>query len=242
MKYLTSIIRTLSLALTATLFLPPSSLYALDVIPEDLSTWVEKGTVLTYGTPGSWDEKARGPYPIGVTKKEGIFYLHYLGGFDGCWNADGDINHRSVGLATSTDGINFTKHAGNPILKPHDFVSVSSHEEGIRTAKIRYLPGPGMWLGYFGVESPGGADNCPFMGTTAQCGCNIPVDASIYAATSTDGINWTPKGEVSGVYNGQEKYIDDFQYRNGEYYLWSHRAQGGQGHSASKGTDSMPVS
>lgn len=213
--------------------------YALDYIPEDISAWQEKGIVLERGAPGSWEDKDFAVRPVGVYKKDGIYYLYYLAGFDGCWNEHSDVNHQSLGLATSTDGVNFTKYPGNPILKPHDFVPVESHEEGIRNAVIRYIPEKNMWLGFFGVESPGGDNSCPFMGSTAECKCNIEVDAYIYAATSTDGVNWTVQGEVKGAYNnpGDENYPDDFLYKDGQYYLWSHKAQGGYRHSASKGSD-----
>ncbi len=229
----------LILALMVSSSLLYNTVYALDTVPDDITAWTERGIVLSTGADGSWDEKKSTARPIGVYKKDGTYYLHYLAGFDGCWNADDDVNHQSVGLATSTDGINFTKYAGNPVLKPHDFVPVNSHEEGIRTASIRYMPHMGKWLAYLGVESPGGADSCPFMGSTAQCGCNVPVDASIFAATSVDGKTWTIEGLVNGVYNAQENYIDDFQYQDGQYYVWSHRAQGGQTHNISKGPDFM---
>jgi len=213
--------------------------YAHDKIPEDISAWTEHGVILESGPAGSWDERTYKVAPAGFYKKDDIYYMYYKGGSEGCWNQHGDIRHKSIGLAISTDGVNFTKYAGNPVLKPHDFVAVHSHEEGIRTATIRYLPEKGMWLGYFGVESPGGADTCPFMGSEAQCSCNVSVDSSIYAATSIDGKNWTVQGEVNGVYNGEENYIDDYQYHDGQYYVWSHRAQGGQRHHASKGSDYM---
>jgi len=236
-----NLFHVINLIFVASSFFLHSTVYATDVIPDDISAWTEQGTVLTYGVPGSWDEKERGLYPVGVHKINGTYYLHYLGGFDGCWTVDGGMSHRSVGLATSSDGVNFTKFSKNPVLKPHDFVPVHSHEEGIRTSSIRYLPQKEMWLGYFGVESPGGADTCPFMGSEAQCSCNVEVDSSIYAATSLDGKNWAVQGEVQGVYNDAENYVDDFQYINGEYYLWSHRAQGGQKHHASKGSDYMSL-
>lgn len=220
--------------------LTQSTAHALDTISDNISEWTERGIVLSHGSPGSWDEKSS-TKPIGIYKRNGVYFLYYLAGFDGCWNSDGDVNHQSVGLATSTDGINFTKYAGNPVLKPHDFVPVDSHEEGIRTGSIRYMPHLGKWLGYFGVESPGGSDSCPFMGSTSQCNCNVSVDASIFAATSNDGEHWTVEGLVNGVYNGQENYIDDFQYNNGQYYVWTHRAEGGQTHNISKGSNLMSL-
>ncbi len=223
----------------ACLILFPVAAWGIDAIPEDIDAWTEQGVVLSSGPPGSWDEKPYLLKPVGVYKKDGIYYLYYLAGSEGCWNEHADTRHQSLGLATSTDGVNFTKYSGNPVLKPHDFLPVESHEEGIRTATIRYIPDQNMWLGFFGVESPGGAGTCPFMGSESQCSCNIAVDASIYAATSTDGKNWTVKGEVNGVYNGQENYADDFQYRNGTFYIWHHRAEGGQMHRASKGSDYM---
>lgn len=219
----------------------PLATAALDLIPEDIDAWTEQGVVLRSGPAGSWDEKPFLLKPVGVHKKDGVYYLFYLAGSEGCWDADADTRHQSVGLATSTDGVNFTKYSGNPVLKPHDFVPVESHEEGIRTAIIRYIPDQNMWLGFFGVESPGGPATCPFMGPQSQCSCNIPVDASIYAATSGDGQNWTVKGEVSGVYNadGAENYVDDFHFVEGTYHVWTHRAEGGQIHNASKGSDYM---
>ncbi len=232
MKWITS-------GLIPALLAIPSLVTALDNIPEDIDAWTEQGIVLRSGPPGAWDEKPFLMKPIGAHKKDGIYYLYYLAGSEGCWNEDADTRHQSVGLATSTDGINFTKYDGNPVLKPHDFLPVESHEEGIRGGVIRYVSEKKMWLGFFGVESPGGPATCPFMGSQSQCACNIPVDASIYAATSTDGKNWTIKGEVNGVYNGQENYVDDFHYRDGQYYVWHHRAQGGQMHRASKGPDYM---
>lgn len=65
--------------------------------------WEKHPQPILFGTSG-WE------YQIGsssIIKKNGIYYLYYFGRTT--------PNYR-IGLATSTDGINFTKFAGNPIL------------------------------------------------------------------------------------------------------------------------------
>jgi hypothetical protein len=217
--------------------------HGIDAIPENMSGWTEQGVVLTDGPSGAWDEKNFVNRPIGFEKKDGMYYLYYNAGSEGCWNQHADTRHQSVGLATSTDGKNFTKFAGNPILIPHDFVNVSSHEEGIRGGAIRFVPEMNKWLGYFGVESPGGSQSCPFMGSSSECGCNISVDASVFAATSDDGTSWTVQGAVSGAYNssGIENYPNDFHVINGTYHLWTHRAEGGNSTSFSSSSNYMSL-
>jgi len=212
---------------------------ALDVIPDDLAEWTEVGEIITE-TPGAWDEKSLQIF--GIVKLSGTYYLYYGSGFDGCWDQHADVAHKSVGLATSSDGINFTKHPASPVLIPHDFVPVSAHEEGIRLARIRWIEDLGKFVGFFGVEDPGGPDTCPY-GATSGCDCNISVDAFVYTASSVDGINWTPEGEVSGAYNqdGNESYGSAFEYASGNYYLWSHYASGGHTFHASKGTDNTSL-
>ncbi|NET23687.1 MAG: hypothetical protein F6K07_32300, partial [Okeania sp. SIO1H5] len=113
---------------------------SIDKIPEDMSQWTERGAVIKYGT--GWEEKKTGDFrPEGFGKKDGKYYLYYGAGFDGCWQNDDKVSHKSIGLAVSDDAINFSKYPQNPILKPHDFVPVTSHEEAIRGAIIKFEPG-----------------------------------------------------------------------------------------------------
>jgi hypothetical protein len=212
---------------------------AIDWIPE--SGWKEEGKVLSLGNSSAWDNKLM--QPAGIEKINGVFYLYYLSGFKGCWTVDDAAGHKSLGLATSSDGRNFTKHTSNPVLKPHDFVPVGSQEEGIRRGVVRYVPTKNRFEGYFGVESPGGSQTCSFMGTTG-CGCNIEVDSYIFAAASPDGKQWSVLGEVSGVNNarGNENYVRTWWYASGNYYIWTSKAQGLDGAHVGKGADIQQIS
>jgi predicted GH43/DUF377 family glycosyl hydrolase len=65
--------------------------------------WQKYPQPILYGTSG-WE------YQIGsssIVKKAGVYYLYYFGRTA--------PNYR-IGLATSTDGVHFTKYSGNPIL------------------------------------------------------------------------------------------------------------------------------
>ncbi|WNM64001.1 hypothetical protein [Candidatus Nitrospira neomarina] len=219
--------------------------FAVDTIPEKLSGWTEKGIVLQNSSNIAWENKP-GIAVSGIAKVGGIYYLHYLAGFDGCWNNDGDVNHQALGLATSTDGVNFTKFSGNPVLKPHNFVPVHAHEEGIRTAYIKYLPSKGKFYGYFGVESPGGSQTCDFgaNGPSYSCGCDTGVDAQVFLGTSVDGKNWTVEGAVGGTYatNTHEVYAADWVYNGSQFGLYVTVAEGAMGKFASRGSNPLSLS
>ena len=62
------------------------------------------------GAAGAWDDRAAS-FP-GIWKDGDTWYLVYEGAADDIRFSPGDI-----GLATSTDGKNFTKHPSNPILR-----------------------------------------------------------------------------------------------------------------------------
>ena len=64
--------------------------------------------VLEVGAPGSWDEQeANGPTVL----KDGAVYKMW---YHGC---NLDYSECSIGYATSNDGVNWTKHTGNPVLE-----------------------------------------------------------------------------------------------------------------------------
>ena len=116
-------------------------------------SWTPHGMVLDVGVSGSWDESSvRRP----VVLFDGTIYkMWYLGS-----------HIHKIGLATSPDGIVWTKYSGNPVLVPG---------------------GNGGWddggLGEFTVF---------FNGTTYIMWYNgVVSQQKIGVATSLDGISWT---------------------------------------------------
>ncbi len=148
-------------------------------IPEP-SDWTEQGTALSAGPAGSWD--ARGfdgqISPCSVVKKDGTYFLYYVGA-DGDRLIDGGPANRALGVATSTDGINFTKYAGNPIIThlPHN-----NEEEGLFSAGAT-LDDAGNIVLFYGA-------------VWAENSTTESVNGHVGLATSTDGLVYTDHGYV----------------------------------------------
>ncbi len=113
--------------------------------------------VLTAGEPGTWDS-----YTVGmgyVYKEDGIYNLYYVGCDDHPL-----YGMRQIGLATSSDGINWVKNP-NPVL----LANYSEYFLGVHGI----IKNNGIYYMYYD-SAP--ANNYVFV---------------INIATSTDGINWT---------------------------------------------------
>jgi predicted GH43/DUF377 family glycosyl hydrolase len=111
--------------------------------------WEKRSQPILNGTSG-WE------YQIGassIIKKDGVYYLYYYGR---------SLPNYSIAVATSSDGINFTKHTSNPILTNQQawelngvlYPSVISQTNGL---KMVYMNSNGSGFGI---------------------------------ATSSDGLNW----------------------------------------------------
>jgi hypothetical protein len=197
---------------------------------QDGISWTKHNSnpVLEKGPPGSWDDSDI-VQPV-VIKDDPLFKMWYLG-------TDGSKGR--VGYATSTDGANWTKYAGNPVMdvgpagsfESINVVPQSMHFDGT-TYHLTYFGYPGLRIGYAtssdGINWTKNANNPVF----AAHNHDLVYDGSIYNlwyedgktisyATSTDYSKWTkydynPVLAIPGKYPAQPKVLFD-----GEYYrMW----------------------
>jgi hypothetical protein len=137
--------------------------------------WVDHGIILEAGGEGEWDYYLWGGFAFSVIKKEGTHYLYYQGASDYRTEYDETVLWRAIGVATSSDGIHFSKHEGNPILTwfPNQY-----GEEGAVSSGIT-LGESGETILYFGANTQESA-------TT--------VNADVRVASSLDGLEFTDLG------------------------------------------------
>lgn len=141
--------------------------------------WSGEQVVLVAGPEGSWDSRLYGQIsPCSVVKKNNTYYLYYIGA-NGDRTTDDGPAYRALGLATSTDGIHFTKYADNPILK---HLPQNNQEEGIFSAGL-ILEENGNILLYYGAIIAGNS-------YTESVQCNVGL------AVSSDGLNYRDMGYV----------------------------------------------
>jgi hypothetical protein len=113
--------------------------------------WVDYGHTLEAGPEGSWDFQWAGVTPVGVIKKSGTYFFYYVAS-DGPRSHDGGPRHRAIGVATSVDGIHFTKYGNNPIMIHSPF---NGEEEGANSAGVM-LDANGDFIMYYGAaKGPG---------------------------------------------------------------------------------------
>ena len=144
--------------------------------------------VLT-GTIGAWDES--GEHAPFVMKENGIYKMWYEG-------SDGDV--RRLGYATSTNGIDWSKYAGNPILQPDP----GGYDQEV--------------VGHGTLLNDGGTYKLWYHAMGNE-GCLIAY------ATSPDGItNWSKSGPVLASQSGSwDEYCvwgPSVLKFDGVYWMW----------------------
>ena len=140
------------------------------------SDWTDYGVILEPGVLGEWDYQMFGGFATTAVKKDQVYYLYYQGA-SGYRIADDTVTWRAIGVATSPDGINFTKYGDNPVITwfPND-----NGEEGAVSAGAT-LDESGEILLYYGAN-------------TEQSDMLIHADGRL--ASSVDGLDFTDLGIV----------------------------------------------
>lgn len=148
------------------------------------SEWLDHGVAIPAGPAGSWDSRLSGAMsPATVLRRGDTYFLYYIaadGDRERPPGDDGGPRHRALGLATSRDGIRFTKHSGNPVLT---FIPTpggsNAQEEGIFSAV---------------ALNDAGQVTLYFSGLTMTDGRNVRSD--IYRTASEDGVAFAPAAKV----------------------------------------------
>ncbi len=147
--------------------------------------------VLFPGPMGSWDSHHVSPGVI--IKEDGIYFMYYQGWQDneGMW---------SLGLATSTDGINWSKYSGNPVLYGGEWDFHLSAQSVIKKDGIYYMF---------------------YTGSPAYYGGMI---YHIGVATSSDGYSWekysgNPVMSETEPWEGSAVAFASVVYYNNEFQM-----------------------
>ncbi len=156
----------------------------------DGTSWTKylDNPVLT-GEAGTWDGESEEHTPF-VLKEDGIYKMWYEGG-------DGDV--RQMGYATSTNGIDWSKYPGNPVVEagPEGYdQETAGHGSVLKEAGVYEL--------WYHAEGDQGA--------------------IIARATSPDGLDWTKHGPV--LLSDPAGWDDDALWSpsvlkvDGTYWMW----------------------
>lgn len=159
--------------------------------------------ILSPAGGGAWDNSRR--CVVSIVHFNGTYYMYYQG-YNTAFETDAQI-----GLATSTDGVNFTPHPSNPIIPR---VADTWEHWVANPAVVRV--GSTWYMMYSGGDNAGN-------------------DMLIGLATSNDGITWTKNGGnpvfidtaswiSSGGYSKME--VAGLSYYDGTFYLYYFRKWG----------------
>jgi hypothetical protein len=170
------------------------------------TAWTDYGIVLHAGTGSEWDHILWGGFVQNVAKIGGRFLFYYQGSRN--WDNYYDtIAYGAIGVATSTDGIHFTKYSGNPVIEwlPHNWV-----EEGAVSAAPT-ITSTGQMFMFYGAN-------------TKRTEWSVNADGRL--AKSNDGLVFTDAGIGLNHTNtaiwgyGDELFpIFSFTY-GGKYYVY----------------------
>lgn len=180
-------------------------------IPNE-NDWNDIKTVIYPGSKGSWDCRLEGMIsPCAMVKKNNTYFLYYIGsdGNRGYPHTDNGPRHRALGVATSTDGLNFTKYSKNPIVT---YSPTGNDEEGVFSAGIVLDDNGDVVIYYGAMKSPNASSTV--------------VSSDVRVVTSHDGYRFTNDTKVlshtdSNVWgHGDELFPLGALKHNGVWYVY----------------------
>jgi hypothetical protein len=175
-------------------------------IPSE-ADWLEVGVVLEAGPQGSWDHYLAGASsPSTVIQHDGIWWLYY-GGADGMRDDGDGPRNRAIGVATSRDGVRFTKYGDMPVMS---HTPTGLQEEGANSAAVS-ITSDGSFVMHYGAATQFRPDS---------------IHADIRVARSSDGRNYEDVGlalsyEDRSVYGfGDELFPVASYHHEGTWYVF----------------------
>jgi predicted GH43/DUF377 family glycosyl hydrolase len=163
--------------------------------PAPAGPWTPDEVPALEASPDSWD-----PYsvanPYVVRPEDGTYYMYYTG-------HDAGNREAAIGLATSADGLTWTKHDG-PVLQVGD---APWSESRIFGPKV--LPTENGWLMIYRNDPVSGAPR------------------TLSYATSKDGLTWThmtqdiPIFDIGSTAGWRAVWATDIAYVDGTYFLFA---------------------
>ncbi|MBW2524169.1 MAG: hypothetical protein JRI23_08335 [Deltaproteobacteria bacterium] len=141
-----------------------------------VAEWTDQGTIFQAGTAGQWDLYLWGGFGGSAVLLAGEILLYYQGS-DGYDVTEDTVTHRAIGVATSSDGLTFTKHGQNPVLT---WLPNAHIEEGAAS---------------FGAVAATAGDVVAYYGAnTAISASQVNADGRL--AVSSDGLSFADSGVV----------------------------------------------
>lgn len=233
----TCVVALLSGLLIASLFTSSSRAQQQAVVSYTSFNTGPVAPVFTGGGPGAWDEIVR--EKLSVIQDGSTYKMWYTG------HRSGSELTSHVGYATSSDGINWTRYPGNPIINRNEGESKDQDICVLKRADgtlVMYVEVNDMAVDLF--TSTDGINWTPDPSNPVKTGAASPViwregsswfmlyetgspTYSIFLATSPDGIVWTDS-PANPVLAEADTTVPDAVLKEGStYHLYYHRFNGG---------------
>ena len=145
--------------------------------------WTDYGAIFEAGALGEWDYQLWGGFAGTAVKHNGTYYLYYQGASGYQLIPDETVTWRTIGVATSRDGVNFTKFSGNPTIT---WFPTHDGEEGAASGGVTLDENGDIAL-YYGAN-------------TAVAPTRVNADGRL--ATSVDGTHFSDSGIVLNHQDG----------------------------------------